>query len=66
MIWLSSSCAAPSPLPWHFYLALENHQTQQKKINPEIIEIPESNPNFDIISAGWTYDGENWTPPAEV
>jgi hypothetical protein len=32
---------------------------------PVIIEIPESHPNFDEVTNGWTFDGTNWNPPAD-
>ena len=35
---------------------------------PIVVEIPESDPNFEAIQTGWLFDGQNFTspPPANV
>lgn len=32
---------------------------------PVIVEILDTNPDYDTITAGWTFDGENWAAPVE-
>jgi hypothetical protein len=32
--------------------------------NPTIVEIEQGHPSFEDIGLGWTFDGENWNPPA--
>lgn len=30
---------------------------------PVIVEILDTHPDYDTITAGWTFDGQNWAPP---